>query len=114
MAWLESPGPKSFCGWLVSQLRVDYNTPISSIDELSVDMWVIARYEDEFYPAQVLEVYPTVDKAKLKCLENAYGNHEAQDFEKQKYWFPYHISDIFRCPVKPSGVQIGRAFKWKY
>ena len=90
------------------------HTPISSINELKEDMWVIARYDDDFYPAQVLSVYPDLNKAKLKCLEKPYGNHEPQDFEKQKFWVAYNMIDIFECPIKPCGVQVGRSFKWQY
>ena len=124
-----SEQPSSSCHFNISPAEENELTPSQftphKIEEFFTDKWVIVRLQHpdktgkstfwEYYVGQILEVFTDVEKASIRCLENAYGVGEPQDFEATRFWkIPYPIKDIFVSPVTPTSVKSGRGWKWQY
>ena len=85
-----------------------------TLEELSVDKWVIVKYRDEYWIGRIIKVFSESMKAQVKCLEKPYGVNIPQNFEHSKFWVKYDLSKIFKSPVTPKEVNDGAELKWQY
>ena len=61
----------------------DY-TPITDIQPIKTDMWVLVNYKGDIYIGMVMKVFAGVGTVRVKCLERPYGVKGQQSFEHNK------------------------------
>ena len=86
---------------------------ITRMEDLEEDMWVLVDYKGDIYVGVILKLFPSIGKAKVKCLEKPFGVKCDQRFENVKFWDKYPLEKLFFCPVTPLQVADGSDL-WKY